>query len=239
MVISLINTEVSTILLFNFLLHGMWNIPLLCIHTGEVKFLKLSGSLLSNLVKHITKTPLCSSNPNHYWHPTILAATPDHHGRHFQRLDSTCPACVPTLQVCSQCSICFSQPWNGFYNSLVAVCLGELMPATTGQPQFIIFNSTHIVVSSSVRLHVSSPLINWNIRSWRILHSCPKTMWKPPKTTPGYLLFIHFPDLLQEVQTALPWYIMAQYFFLNFNLNFTSFVNGALFSFILTILVTG
>lgn len=100
-------------------------------------------------------------------------------------LDSTCSACVPTLQVRSHCSICFSQPWNSFYNSLVAFCLGELMPATTGEPQFIIFNCTHTVVSSSVRLHVSSPLINWNIRSWRNLHSCPKKKWKPPKNCSG------------------------------------------------------
>lgn len=105
-------------------------------------------------------------------------------------LDSTCSACVPTLQVHSHCSICFSQPWNSFYNSLVAFCLGELMPATTGEPQFIIFNCTHTVVSSSVRLHVSSPLINWNIRSWRNLHSCPKKKWKPPKNCSG-LPFIH------------------------------------------------
>lgn len=163
----------------------MWNNFSLCIRTGEVKFLKLSGSLLSNFVKHTTQTPLCSSNPNHCWYPTMLAAAPDHHERHFQLLDSTCPACVPTLQVCSQCSICFSQPWNSFYNSPVAFCLGDLMPATTGEPQFIIFSATHIVVSSSVRLHVSSPLINWNIRSWRNLHSCPKKKWKPPKNRSG------------------------------------------------------
>lgn len=163
--------------MFNVLLHGMWTNLFLCIHSAEVKFLKLSGSLLST-TQH--KLLCCPSIP-------IITDTPPL----WQRLRTTmkdissaltltCPVCVPTLQVCSQCSIRFSQPWNSFYNSLVAFCLGERMPATAGEPQFIIFNSTHVVVSSSVHLHVSSPLINWNIRHWRNLHSCPKK-WKPPK----------------------------------------------------------